>query len=269
MVNQFTGFMFLDATENGDLFPILGIPSVCGYESKSATGEPHAAEQADSLSACEIAACADSVVMTKAGACLELAVQKGIATGASGKYTFPIMKESRRILGMARVTEQDIAAESNPGSRAKLFKDSVGIGFAPIELTTPDGKTTVVETKPFQIPLGALLPKNYKNIIIAGHGLSATYVAATAFTTPEIEWMIGEASGFAASYSVGQRISALDLRFNAQNLHNFQDLLVKQYKIPIYWYDDVEPGDRNFPEAQFKPLTDPAYHTAAKTLHYE
>ena len=76
-------------------------------------------------------------------------------------------------------------------------------------------------------------------------------------------------AGFAASYSVGLRLPATDLLNNAQNLRNFQDLLVKLYKIPIYWYDDVEPGDRNFPEAQAKPFTDPAYHDAAKTLHYE
>ncbi len=269
VVNQFTGFMFIDATEHGDLFPLLGIPTVSGRESKADTGEPHAAEQADSLSAYETASCADSVKMSRAGACLELAVQTGAQPDAPGKYTFRIMKEPRRILGLDRVTEQDISAASNPGPRAKLRKDSVGIGFAPIELTAPDGSVTVVGTKPFQIPLGALLPRRYNNIIVAGHCLGATHVAASAFTSPEVEWMLGEAAGFAASYAVGLRIPASELLNNARNLQNFQNLLVTQYKIPIYWYDDVDPGDRNFPEAQAKPFTDLTYTETAKTLHYE
>ena len=207
IVNQFTGFMFIDATEHGDLFPLLGIPFVCGRESKADTGEPHAAERADSLIAFDIAACADSVKLTRAGACLELAVQTGVQPGAAGKYTFPIMKEPRRILGLERVTEQDIAAASNSGPRAKLRKDSVGIGFAPIELEAPDGKTTVVETKPFQIPLGALLPRNFINVIIAGHGLGATYVTASVFTSPEVEWTLGEGGGFRGFIQCGPTAS--------------------------------------------------------------
>ncbi|GIP34506.1 FAD-dependent oxidoreductase [Paenibacillus sp. J2TS4] len=43
------GLYFIDATECGDLLPLAGVEYVTGAEAKSATGEPHAADEADPL----------------------------------------------------------------------------------------------------------------------------------------------------------------------------------------------------------------------------
>jgi len=43
---------------------------------------------------------------------------------------------------------------------------------------------------------------------------------------------------------------------------------VKNRGIPVYWYDDVAPGDPDFTEAQMKPFDDPDYHESAKSLHF-
>lgn len=46
---RITGDYFLDATECGDLLPLVGAEYVTGAEAKSETGEPHASDQADPL----------------------------------------------------------------------------------------------------------------------------------------------------------------------------------------------------------------------------
>lgn len=268
VVDQVTGFMFLDATEHGDLFPIVNIRSISGRESRADTREPHAPEQADSLFALETAVCTDGQSRNANEDCYTLPVQTGVRPGAADPYTFSIMKEPRRIIGLERVTEQDIAAESNPGPRARFRKDSIGIGFAPIVLDGPEGGMSVIETKPFQIPLGVLLPEDSFNVIATGRNISVTHIASRAFCTPEIEWTTGEAAGYLASYCVGLRISTHDIVNDAVHLRDFQELLVKQYGIPVYWYDDVRPGDDDFAEAQLKPFTDPVFHDSAVTLHY-
>ncbi|MEF2245957.1 FAD-dependent oxidoreductase [Paenibacillus sp. IITD108] len=48
-VLRLTGAYFLDATECGDLLPLVGAEYVTGAEAKSETGEPHAVEAADPL----------------------------------------------------------------------------------------------------------------------------------------------------------------------------------------------------------------------------
>ncbi|MHB9027239.1 MAG: FAD-dependent oxidoreductase [Candidatus Latescibacterota bacterium] len=268
-VDQVVGFGYVDATVHGDLFPLAGIGYIAGSESRADTGEAHAAEQADSLSAMRIAACADSGLGDKgAGHCYVLEAREGGTPDAPGTVTFPVMQESRRIRALSRLTEQDISAETQKGPRARFFKDSVGIGYAPILLESPDGEMTAIGTRPFQIPLGALMPADCPNLLAGNANIGATRVAAGALRTPEVQWAIGEAAGYALSFYAGYKAPLHDLLNNPEHLKMFQDILVKQYGVPIYWYDDIAPGDPKFAEAQLKPFEDPSYHESANTLHW-
>jgi hypothetical protein len=270
VVDQVVGWGYIDATMHGDLFALAGIGYTAGSESRAETGEPHAAEKADSLSAMHFMACADSGLgrEKKAGACYLLEVREGGVPDAPGTVTFPVMRESRRIRALARITEQDISAESQKGPRARFFRDSVGIGYAPILLENPEGETTVIATRPFQIPLGSLLPEDCENLLAGNANIGATRVAAGALRTPEVQWAIGEAAGYTLSFYAGYKASLHDLLHTPEHLKMLQGLLVKQYGVPIYWYDNVAPGDTNFAEAQETPFRDTAVHDNAQSLHW-
>ena len=53
-----------------------------------------------------------------------------------GFSKYPYIRESRRIVARARVAEQDIVIveDTQPGPRARLFDDSVGVGFYMVDI---------------------------------------------------------------------------------------------------------------------------------------
>src|SRR5262249_32318348 len=72
----------------------------------------------------------------------------------------PYIRESRRIRALTTVTELDVGAEARGTSIAKRFDDSVGVGSYRIDLHPSTGGNSYidVDSLPFQIPLGALVP---------------------------------------------------------------------------------------------------------------
>ena len=135
-------------------------------------------------------------------------------------------------------------------------------------MNLPDGQRAFIETKPFQIPFGALIPIRFENVLAGNGNIGATYIAASALKTPEIEWAIGEAAGIAAALLGGYKITTQKFLSDPDKLRFFQRYLVKRFRVPIYWYDDVGPNDPDFVKAQLHPFENPAYHDSARTLHY-
>jgi len=273
VTNQITGWMFVDATRTGYILPILGLEHTSGRESREETGEPHAFETADSLMTDTFMFCpvnrptGDSEKLLE---CYVADLDSQAPQGPGGYLSFPFGDVSRRIEAYTRIREQDISASSNEGPRARFFKDSVGIGYYPITIPsdTPGTGPTVVETKPFQIPLSALVPVGYTNLLSGGRTLGATYVASTAYMAPSVEWTIGEAAGEAAAYCAGYKIYTHELVESPIHVRGLQDWLVTKRSVPIYWYDDVHPGDEDFSVAQLKPFDEPDFFQRQTTLHY-
>ena len=84
-----------------------------------------------------------------------------------GLSKYPYIRESRRIAARGRVTEQDIIEDTQPGPRARLFEDSVGIGFYMVDIH-PCGaneRGRMRMPRPFQIPMSALLPREALNFL--------------------------------------------------------------------------------------------------------
>lgn len=266
-VDQVVGYGYIDATEHGDLFPLAGIPYVAGSEGAADTGEPHAAANADSLAAMRMCCCADSGMAGEKGTGHRYVLTVREDAAVPGFCAFPVMRESRRIRALDRITEQDIAAGSQPGPRARFRPDAVGVGYSPIVIETPDGKMVTLETRPFQIPLGALIPEDCDNLLAGNANLGATRIAAGAFRAPEIEWAVGEAAGYAIAFYAGYKAPLPDLLKTPEHLATFQHLLAGQYDVPIYWYDDIAPGDADFAGAQLAPFANPSVAETAKTLH--
>ena len=114
-------------------------------------------------------------------------------------------REGRRIQAEFTVLEQHIGVAARPAAdEAERFSDSVGIGAYRIDLhPSTRGRNTVdIDSYPFQIPLGALLPVRVDNLLPACKNLGTTRITNGAYRVHATEWSIGEASGALAAFAL-------------------------------------------------------------------
>ena len=108
-----------------------------------------------------------------------------VSGAAGGLAKAPYIRESRRIRALRTVTEAHVGTvmrggwdpawpPEDPGQRraqpqAETFEDSVGIGYYRIDLHPSTGGDNYIDISclPFQIPLGALLPRRVENLLPA------------------------------------------------------------------------------------------------------
>ena len=124
-------------------------------------------------------------------------------------------REGRRIQAEFTVLEQHIGVEARPGREAaERFADSVGIGAYRIDLhPSTRGRNTVdIDSFPFQIPLGALLPVRVDNLLPACKNLGTTRITNGAYREHATEWSIGEASGTLAAFALAHKQPAHAVR---------------------------------------------------------
>ena len=93
---------------------------------------------------------------------------------------------------------------TSPNPRAALFSDSVGVGWYAIDI---HGQATDVvytaPTKPFQIPLGALVSRHLDNLLAACKNIGTTHITNGCYRLHPVEWNIGEAAGALAAFCFG------------------------------------------------------------------
>jgi len=270
VVSQFAGWMFVDASRTGHMLPLAGIDFIRGREDASDTGETIAPAIADSLKPSKYLFC--TIPEDGAGSDVIICdVEESLdAPVADSERTrkIPVYDRSRRIRSLYRITTRDIAKEHYTGHRGAFFRDSVGIGYYPISTVGKDGEALTIETVPFQIPLRSILPVSFTNVIAGGRTIGASFIAATAYMAPSVEWTIGEAAGEVAAYCAGYTINTHQLVNNPVHVRGLQEWIVSKRGVPIYWYDDVTPNDPDFAEAQLRPFDESGFHEAQTSLHY-
>jgi FAD dependent oxidoreductase len=98
------------------------------------------------------------------------------------------------------VTEQRVSI-ATPGDRqAQPFVDSVGVGcWHSIDLHPSTGGDNYLDldTHPFLIPVGALLPIRVENVLPACKNLGVTPFTNGCYREHAVEWSIGEIAGLA------------------------------------------------------------------------
>ena len=111
--------------------------------------------------------------------------------------------------------------------RATQFADSVGIGSYHMDLhiTTTGDHSQFGSTLPFQIPLGALIPRRVENLLPACKNLGVTHLTNGCFRLHPVEWNIGEATGALVAFCVAQKRSPREVRNKTELLADFQKLL--------------------------------------------
>ncbi len=124
-------------------------------------------------------------------------------------------RESYRIEGETLVTVNDYTA-------GRMFEDSIGYAFYPVDLHTKTGvkpqplKPGIVPT----IPLRALIPKGSRNIIVAGRSVSSDRLANSGLRVQASCMAMGQAAGAAAALAATSGTTPLEVP-----LETIRDLL--------------------------------------------
>jgi hypothetical protein len=153
---------------------------------------------------------------------------------ADGLAKYPYIRESRRIRAEFTVLEQHVrpAAPRKIGNRpvAVAFADSVGTGFYGMDLhpTTGGDNYFHVGCLPYQIPLGAIIPRRVENLIAGCKNIGTTHLTNGAYRLHPTEWNIGEAAGQLAAFCREKSEPPRRVRNHGPLLTEFQKSLVGQ-----------------------------------------
>jgi hypothetical protein len=109
------------------------------------------------------------------------------------------VRETFRIVGEVQITQEDY-------TNGRVFNDAIGYTFYPIDVHGRSGvnpqplKRGVVPT----LPLGALIPKGSRNLLVAGRSISSDRLANSALRVQASCMAMGQAAGAAAALAASQ-----------------------------------------------------------------
>ena len=182
---------------------------------------------------------------------------------ADGCAPAPYIRESRRIKSLRPILEQEIVVKDFQGNvcrgeqaRAAFMPDSVGVGHYALDIH-PNGHgepNHYVATRPFQIPLGALIPVRLKNLLPACKNIGATHLTNGAYRLHPIEWNIGESAGLLTAYCIRENVAPRHVYSDPYSLYALQKMLLRN-GIPLNWYIDVPLEHPAFMAVQVMALT--------------
>jgi hypothetical protein len=178
----------------------------------------------------------------------ELRLRADAMGTSDGLSKHPYIRESRRIRALKTIVEHEVSARHRHGPRAAHFADSVGVGWYPIDIhrSGPDDIGASCRTKPFQIPLGALLPVRVANLIAGAKNIGTTHITNGCYRLHPVEWNVGEAAGALAAFAIENGAAPAAVRETPDLLARFQRRLLER-GVPLVWPDDPDAGPR--PEA--------------------
>ncbi|WP_164100841.1 FAD-dependent oxidoreductase [Candidatus Laterigemmans baculatus] len=161
-----------------------------------------------------------------------LRLRPGLVDTSDGLAKYPYIRESRRIRALETVVEQhlstDYRMEETGLSREEVtavdYRDSVGIGSYRIDLHPSTGGDNYIDLSslPFQIPLGALIPRRLTNLLAGNKNLGVTHITNGCYRLHPVEWNIGEAAGAVAAYALRVGETPAAIRENGSRLSQFQ-----------------------------------------------
>ncbi|HWW00089.1 MAG TPA: FAD-dependent oxidoreductase [Candidatus Acidoferrum sp.] len=161
-----------------------------------------------------------------------------------GLAKYPYIRESRRVRAEFTILEQHVSTDyrlketgvARDEVRAAHFADSVGIGSYRIDLHPSTGGVNYIDISsvPFQIPLGALIPRRLENLLPACKNLGVTHISNGCYRLHPVEWNIGEAVGALAAFCLEKKTIPRGVLKNGERLKTFQNRLAGQ-GVPLDW----------------------------------
>ncbi len=163
-------------------------------------------------------------------------LRKDIMGTEDGLAKYPYVRESRRIKAVFTIKEEHVGADNRAmitgkkDNKAAEFEDSVGVGYYHIDLHPSTAKDNYIDfgSLPFQIPLGALLPKRMENLLPANKNIGTTHITNGCYRLHPVEWSIGESVGLLIKYALDKKVIPRTVREQKDLLIEFQDFIRKQ-----------------------------------------
>ena len=167
-----------------------------------------------------------------------LRLRPDVVGTADGLAKSPYIRESRRIRAEFTVLEQHVGTDARsrllkaPPEQltAETFPDSVGVGSYRIDLHMSTGGDNYIDISslPFQIPLGALIPRRVENLLPACKNLGVTHITNGCYRLHPVEWNIGEAAGCLAAHAIQTKNPPRRVRNDPKQLAEFQRAIQRQ-----------------------------------------
>ena len=180
-----------------------------------------------------------------------LRLRPDIVGTEDGLAKYPYIREGRRIQADFTVLEQHVTTEARMAETglkreevsATPYNDSVGIGHYSMDLhiTTTGDHGRYGSTLPFQIPLGALLPRRVENLLPACKNLGVTHLTNGCYRLHPVEWNIGESVGSLVAFCLARKKQPREVRGNETLRTDFQTQLSRE-GVPIVWPKSVRSG---------------------------
>lgn len=128
-----------------------------------------------------------------------------LVTGATDLH----VRESRKLVGQYRLTEDDIAS-------CKVFPDAIAYGAWPFDIHPTDGFVGVHPHKddpprPYGIPYRCLVPDTMDGLLVAGKPISTTHTAHGSTRVPGTSMATGQAAGVAAALATKKNTRVRDV----------------------------------------------------------
>jgi FAD dependent oxidoreductase len=171
---------------------------------------------------------------------------------ADGLAKAAYIRESRRILAELTVTENHVGVLAREGRGPEQFADSIGIGAYRIDLhPSTAGRTYLdLDSYPFQIPLGMLLPQRVPNLLPACKNIGSTHITNGCYRLHPVEWAIGEAVGALIAFCLAGDHGPAQVRHDPRLLDDYQRVLRGTLDVPLEWPEHIR--DRAVSEAAYR-----------------
>jgi FAD dependent oxidoreductase len=107
------------------------------------------------------------------------------------------------------------------------YPDSVGVGMYRIDLHPSTGGDNYIDVGscPFEIPLGALIPRRVENLLPAGKNIGTTHITNGSYRLHPVEWNVGEVAGALAAFCLVRGETPRAVRNTPSLLADFQSQL--------------------------------------------
>lgn len=175
----------------------------------------------------------------------------------------PYVRESRRLQGEYRLTEDDIV-KGGGGQRSDIFNDAIAIGDYPIDLHFCSyGVGDIFKPiAPYQIPYRVTIPENIDGFMVADKNISVSHIVNGTTRLQPVTTAVGQAVGIAAAMASNQDIEPRDIDvrklqenlFDAgSNLFFFKDLAADHFAYPYVGRMAVAGHISGYNDFTFKP----------------
>lgn len=157
-----------------------------------------------------------------------LRLRADVAGTEDGFAMMPYIRESRRILALRTIVEQDVSATIRGAAGAVSYPDSVGTGHYYWIDRHPSTRGTLWLgdiPHPFEIPLSAMIPRRVRNVLPACKNIGTTQITNGCYRLHPVEWSIGEAAGALAAHSLNAGTEPHAVATDASGLAEFQRVL--------------------------------------------